>query len=379
MGSQEIANRRQNGENCYTSTISAINSGIRKLVQVTKSELQHRILYRGTAGMKMPTELLALDAGSAFVECGFSSATPRREVALQYSGPDCSSIFEIQTGSIDKGAALDWLSQYPSEGEHVILPLSSFEIMGMRQMSKAQVICETQQTLISQRDSLIERLEQEQKSRFKECYHAFVLRRGTAEAYDFQRKAARKLQATVRATRERLLCDRSRLPVYQRPPALPSADIDATTSADSELYVEHGAESQLDAQYALEREREESLRKERAAEDTARLESRLRVFFSQLCPEKTALGPEEVLAQTANAQITSREQRVNSFLRTTEVHPGIRLELDLSSTESERDLRRKLIEIYQRTQHLEEACQDGWAKKYARQVASQELVNIYEV
>jgi len=328
--------------------------------------------------MKMPAEILALDAKSVFVECGFSSATPRREVALQYSGSDCSTIFEIQTGSIDKGATLDWVSQYPSEGEHVILPLSNFQILGMRQVNKTQVIRETQRTMISQRDSLIERLEREQKNRFKDSYQAFVLRRGIAEAYDSQRRAARRLQATVRAMRERHLFNRSRLPVYQRPP-VPSADIEATRNAGSKLCVEHGAESQLQEQYVMEREREESLRKERAAEETARLESRLRLFFSQLCPEKTIFGPEEVLAQTANAQVTSQEQRVNSILRTTEAHPGICLELDLTSTEAERDLRRKLIEIYQRIQHFQQACQDGWAKKYARQDASKELVNIYEV
>jgi len=53
-------------------------------------------------------------------------------------------MFEIETGAIDRGASLDWVSQYPSEAEHVILPLSSFEVVGMRQETKAKVLEQTQ-------------------------------------------------------------------------------------------------------------------------------------------------------------------------------------------------------------------------------------------
>jgi hypothetical protein len=381
MGSQEIALRRQNGLNCYTYTISAINSGIRKLAQVTKAELEHRTLYRGTANMKMPTDILALDEKSVFVECAFSSATPRREVALQYSGTECSSIFEIQTGAIDKGATLDWVSQYPSEGEHVILPLSNFQLMGMRQMSKLQVICETQQMMDSQLDSLIERFKREQSNRFKDTVQAMVMRRGSMEAYDSRRKAAQNLQARIRShATVSAMRGRDRLPVYQRPPGLPDV---SDTHADTELRVEPEAVSSMEAQYIRERELAEELRKERMAEETARLETRLRLFFSQTYPEKTILGPEEVLAQTASAHVDSREQRVNAILRNmtnSKVQPELCLELDLTSTEAERDMRGKLIEIQQRTQELDESKKSGWAKKYMRSEAQQEqLVNVYEV
>ena len=388
MGSQEIALRRQNGLNCYTYTISAINSGIRKLAQVTKAELEHRTLYRGTANMKMPTDILALDEKSVFVECAFSSATPRREVALQYSVTDCSSIFEIQTGAIDKGATLDWVSQYPSEGEHVILPLSNFQLMGMRQMSKLQVICETQQMMDSQLDSLIVRFKREQSNSFKDTVQAMVMRRGSMEAYDSRRKAAQNLQARIRAhAMVSAMHGRDRLPVYQRPPGLPNI---SDTLADTELRMEPEAVSSMKAQYILERELEEKLRKERMAEETARLTTRLRLFFSQTClffsqtcPEKTILGPEEVLAQTASAHVDSREQRVNAILRNmtnTKVQPELCLELDLTSTEAERDMQGRLIEIQQRTHELEQSCEHGWAKKYMRSEAQQEqLVNVYEV
>ena len=83
---------------------------------------------------------------------GFSSATPKKEVALEYSGalsckgPKCSAwnkdkgfcehhrstILEISTGQIDRGASLKWVSQFPAEDEHVLLPLCNFEVVGMR-------------------------------------------------------------------------------------------------------------------------------------------------------------------------------------------------------------------------------------------------------
>jgi len=354
----------------YIYIYIAINSGIRKLAQVTKAELEHLTLYRGTANMKMPTDILALDASSGFVECAFSSATPRREVALQYSGTDCSSIFEIQTGLIDKGATLDWVSQYPNEGEHVILPLSNFQLLGMRQMSKLQVIRETQQMMLSQHDSLIERLKREQSNRFKNTVEAMILRRGSMEAYHSQRKAAENIQARVRAQATARAMRETGLPGF------------SDTPVDSGWNVEPEVECSMESQYILERELEEELRKERLAKETARLETRLRLFFSQTHPEKTDLGPEEVLAQTASAHVTSREQRVNEILRnmtSTQIQPELCLELDLTSTEAERDLRGKLVEIQQRTQELKESCLTGWAKKYMHAAQQEQLVNVYEV
>jgi len=50
------------------------------------------------------------------LSCRFSSATPSLEVALQYAGKRHSSLFEIVTGGIDRGAHLSWLSQFPAEG-----------------------------------------------------------------------------------------------------------------------------------------------------------------------------------------------------------------------------------------------------------------------
>ena len=85
-------------------------------------------------------KLLDVGAGKppqSFVERGFSSATPVKEVALQYAGvfeckgPQCdgwvegerfcqnhlSTLLEIHTGHVDRGASLQWVSQFPAENE----------------------------------------------------------------------------------------------------------------------------------------------------------------------------------------------------------------------------------------------------------------------
>ena len=79
MGKEQIEEKRQQGENTFTVTISAINSGIRKLARCSQIEPENSTLYRGTCNMKMPEQVF----DSGFVECGFSSATPFREIALQ--------------------------------------------------------------------------------------------------------------------------------------------------------------------------------------------------------------------------------------------------------------------------------------------------------
>ena len=58
------------------------------------------------------------------VEAGFMSTTTNRAVAIGYAGGlDASGagqtpmVFEYEQGMIDRGAELDWLSQYPHEKE----------------------------------------------------------------------------------------------------------------------------------------------------------------------------------------------------------------------------------------------------------------------
>eukprot|EP00966_Prymnesium_polylepis_P303707 7015698-Prymnesium_polylepis.2 len=60
-------------------------------------------------------------------EYGFLSTTTQGEVAFQYAAQQDAGagiVFEIQMGMIDRGASLQWLSQYPAEEEILFAPLT---------------------------------------------------------------------------------------------------------------------------------------------------------------------------------------------------------------------------------------------------------------
>lgn len=93
-----------------------------------------------------------------FVEIAFSSATPKKEVALGYAGKcTCaigaardggsffceehrSTLFQIEIGQVDRGADLRWVSQFPTEHEHTLLPLSNFEVTDMHRERHVNVV-----------------------------------------------------------------------------------------------------------------------------------------------------------------------------------------------------------------------------------------------
>ena len=54
----------------------------------------------------------AADGFRGGVEYGFMSCTSKREVATEYARGGRGLIFEIYMGMVDKGADLQWLSQY---------------------------------------------------------------------------------------------------------------------------------------------------------------------------------------------------------------------------------------------------------------------------
>jgi hypothetical protein len=55
---------------------------------------------------------------------------PGSNVALQYAGNTMPTVFEISLGAIDRGASLQFLSQYPDEGEILLPPRSYLEVVG---------------------------------------------------------------------------------------------------------------------------------------------------------------------------------------------------------------------------------------------------------
>jgi hypothetical protein len=123
--------------------------------------------------MKIPDQVFQ---DKSFVEYGFSSATPRRETALQYSGNEHSVICEIEAGQIDCGTTLSSVGQYPGEGEHVILPLSNFQAVRVRQQTKGDVLEETRKFLKDQSQVMQKRLQTENYIRVNHVHVSFLLR-----------------------------------------------------------------------------------------------------------------------------------------------------------------------------------------------------------
>ncbi len=61
----------------------------------------------------------------------FTSTTTKKEVAMSYiRGKKMPVLFKIETGDIDRGCTLSWVSQYPLEDEILIPAMSHLEITG---------------------------------------------------------------------------------------------------------------------------------------------------------------------------------------------------------------------------------------------------------
>jgi WD40 repeat protein len=113
----------------FTSTLHAINSGVVKLSQLQPAG----VVYRGISGMKLPEPFLVPSKHNirGGIEYAFMSTTLDQKVALRYatSGTgEPSTLMVMQMGMVDRGAQLDWLSQYPEEKEILLPPLTGIEV-----------------------------------------------------------------------------------------------------------------------------------------------------------------------------------------------------------------------------------------------------------
>ena len=122
-----------NIRDCFTTTIHVISSGILKI-----SRLQPALpVFRGVSTMKLPRCFLEKDANNVRggVEFGFMSTTIEEGVALSYamgrSAKTSSTLIESTMGMVDRGASLDWLSQYPHEREILFPPLTAVEVISI--------------------------------------------------------------------------------------------------------------------------------------------------------------------------------------------------------------------------------------------------------
>jgi ankyrin repeat protein len=120
----------------YSTTIFVLASAIVKLTKVQKISCGS-CLYRGLGGdVMLPEYFSRPDARGrkGLTEFGFLSTTQNRDIAVQYSGAgrgmSIPTIFEIEVGSVSRGANIQAFSQYPREEECLWLPGTFLEPIG---------------------------------------------------------------------------------------------------------------------------------------------------------------------------------------------------------------------------------------------------------
>jgi hypothetical protein len=114
----------------FTTTIHVLNSCILKLSRTQRAQK----VYRGTKGGRLPEEFWRLNEHGVRggIDLGFMSTTLDRDVALNFArgSKQLSTVFEIQMGMVDRGADVQWLSQFPGEAEILFAPLVGLEVVG---------------------------------------------------------------------------------------------------------------------------------------------------------------------------------------------------------------------------------------------------------
>ena len=115
--------------NIYTTSIHAVNSCVLKLSKLTRAST----IYRGFAGGLLPEAFWQKNEFNVAGGCeyGFLSTTTQRKEAAHYAqGSAASTVLEMQQGMVNRGAEVEWLSQYPHEKEVLFPPLTGFEVLG---------------------------------------------------------------------------------------------------------------------------------------------------------------------------------------------------------------------------------------------------------
>ena len=118
--------------NRYATSIHAVTSCVLKLSKVTAACK----VYRGIKEAALPEEFFTPNQHGVRggVEFGFTSTSKHKHEALAYAGGDggAPTIFEMQTGMVDRGASISCLSQYPWEDEILFAPLLGMEVLRTR-------------------------------------------------------------------------------------------------------------------------------------------------------------------------------------------------------------------------------------------------------
>lgn len=120
--------------NKYPTTIHMIQSAISKLGKISTVQKG----FTGLSGLLLPERFwkdhpyLKTKGG---VEGGFTSLTSKKEVAMHYatlSKGKMGTLFEVDMSTVDRGAEIKWLSQYPHEDETLLPPLTFLHVDHIR-------------------------------------------------------------------------------------------------------------------------------------------------------------------------------------------------------------------------------------------------------
>lgn len=127
-----IKARQESGDR-FVTTIHAIASALIKLAKVSPLPPGGKV-YRGLSGMNVPDCFRRPDKYGCRggVEFGFMSTSMSKEQAMVYMDADegMPTLFEVRTGQVDRGARLNWVSQFPREEEVLLPPLCNLEVEG---------------------------------------------------------------------------------------------------------------------------------------------------------------------------------------------------------------------------------------------------------
>ena len=120
--------------NYYVNTIYLCASAMNKIARASRIP-RGRKVFRGMAGVRLPDLFLLAgeDGARGGVEFAFMSTSTNKEVAVSYinTAKGLPILFEFEVGSIDRGAPLSFLSEFPSEDEVLVPPLSNLEVTGV--------------------------------------------------------------------------------------------------------------------------------------------------------------------------------------------------------------------------------------------------------
>lgn len=113
--------RFQEGGNLFATTIFVLVSAVIKIARVTRLPVGLEV-FRGLGGLaELPDSFRRADANGCvgYMEWGFLSTTSDRATALEYSGVGegrpLPTVLAARVASIDRGACIQELSQYPGE------------------------------------------------------------------------------------------------------------------------------------------------------------------------------------------------------------------------------------------------------------------------